>query len=1292
MQRKHVRSWFLPILLSVALIIPPVGMAGAAPAPGAPDSAESPESMSFGADAIRAQGLNRLGTSVVISQQGWQSSEWVVIATSQNFPDALVAGPLASALGAPVLLTPTAGLADEVAAEIVRLGARNAVLIGGEAALSAQVELDLLDAGIAPEGVERIAGSDRYETARLVAMRLNAIVGETQTVVLATGEDYPDALSVSGLAGANGVPILLTRSQQMSTQAARAVDDLGALSTLIVGGEGAVSAEVATLTPHPTRIGGANRYDTARLIAEYAFACGFTYDTIIVAKGSDYPDALCAGPYAARLGAPVVLTGSAQLSPATDEFFNAHCTSIQDIIIIGGESAISLEVEVAIEAAARTEIAAEAVIMDAATASEIESIAPDGSSVVFAAGSPEVASIETSQILVSAPTAAAPAGMLLRVLSVTDNGATISVETTQATLDEVVKKGSLDVTGTVDPNRDVAVSKDVVVSGARAVDDTHVDLEFETIERSNGSSTEFGDLVPDGPAPDDEGISPLASMGGTTMSFAAELGPAGEDKAVDAGVSKALSIDGAITFNGGFTLNASWGHLYWAKRWWGWESIQGLKNITLTTYISEYLTCDVSYVQSAGFDVDIIKLLEERLNRDFKWQIGAVTAWVGWVPVYMTFNVEPVFTVGGSVSGSVGAKFTQYSSVTLGIRYDYGVGWRPIRGSSNSFSIAPSVGAGAEIGVDIGAKVNALFYGIAGPYFGVTGGLGLEADVLENPWWTATASVDGIYGAQFSLFGKSASLDGSVNLWSHDIASATGPFPSTGVILLAESTAIPVSPLEAMSAEVNVPPVESTPIEPLAALTDGIDATTLDVDDFTISGLDVLDAQLQPDGVTVRLTTSAQERGSGYVVSQAFEGFRTEDDAWAANSSRPFVGYAPPVVEYAAANVNDQVDITFDSYAPLDPSTLGPEDFTIPGLTVDSASLNADGQTVTLGTSAQAPGQRYTVSVIEGGVGDGEFVNEVESVGFSGFADYTVSNTSLNHSTSSITEIGSPDGVTAYAVGMSGVVSKTTNGGATWTRTANIAPSAAMNTGVGNSYEVRFPGGDPNRPVASVYLGVIARSTNGGTSWLYWDNDAVSTRHGLALDFASATRGVATVGGQLLISDNAGATWARHSQDGAVSGTSVRFAPSDSTRGYICSSAGTVYRSVDSGTTWNATPDTGTTANLMKIVASPSDEDIVLAVGAGGVIIRTEDGGDTWSVLASGQNRDLHEISWADDSIVFASGAEGAIVVSRDGGRTWSVVRAPSVGVSAVSGLWAPNGALAWSGGVSGQAWKITGN
>ena len=84
-------------------------------------------------------GKDRIDTAVKISKDGWSSAETVILVNDSAIPDALTATPIAFAKNAPILLTGKAGLNKATAEEIKRLGAKEVIMIGGDAVLSAKV-------------------------------------------------------------------------------------------------------------------------------------------------------------------------------------------------------------------------------------------------------------------------------------------------------------------------------------------------------------------------------------------------------------------------------------------------------------------------------------------------------------------------------------------------------------------------------------------------------------------------------------------------------------------------------------------------------------------------------------------------------------------------------------------------------------------------------------------------------------------------------------------------------------------------------------------------------------------------------------------------------------------------------------------------------------------------------------------------------------------------------------------------------------------------------------------------
>ncbi len=304
----------------------------------------------FAGGVIRIAGADRYGTSGAVSRTGWPAAPCVVIATGVDFPDALAAAPLAEACGGPLLMTLPHVLPATVSAEIGRLGAKEAVIIGGTGAIDAHVAsaVAALVGGVAH--VKRLAGVNRYDTARLVAAELGARVPLGGRVVVATGESYADALSAAPFAAYLHYPILLTRKITIPPETAAALGSIGATSTLVVGGTGAVSAAVEALLPGSERIAGANRYDTARRMADYAADHGCSFNTVTIAAGTGFADALSGGPLAARNHGPVLLTAATALSAEARACLEAHADAIARVYILGGNGAVADGVSAALTA------------------------------------------------------------------------------------------------------------------------------------------------------------------------------------------------------------------------------------------------------------------------------------------------------------------------------------------------------------------------------------------------------------------------------------------------------------------------------------------------------------------------------------------------------------------------------------------------------------------------------------------------------------------------------------------------------------------------------------------------------------------------------------------------------------------------------------------------------------------------------------------------------------------------------------------------------------------------------
>jgi putative cell wall-binding protein len=186
----------------------------------------------------------------------------------------------------------------------------------------------------------RLAGSDRYATSAAIVNQYPVPTLEN-AVFVASGQNFPDALSAAPLAGSTGFPLLLTRTDSLPESIRAQIERLEPEEIIVVGGPGAVSTAVendlATIAP-VTRISGSNRYATSReIISTFYDSIG----ELFVATGRDFADALSSGAAAGAAGIPVLLVdGKANsLDAETHDFIESLAPS--RITIVGGPGAVS---------------------------------------------------------------------------------------------------------------------------------------------------------------------------------------------------------------------------------------------------------------------------------------------------------------------------------------------------------------------------------------------------------------------------------------------------------------------------------------------------------------------------------------------------------------------------------------------------------------------------------------------------------------------------------------------------------------------------------------------------------------------------------------------------------------------------------------------------------------------------------------------------------------------------------------------------------------------------------------
>lgn len=298
----------------------------------------------FMTNAVEAQsmqqrifGSDRYKTAVAISQKGWESSRYAVLSRGDDFADALCAGTLAKKYDAPILLTETDRLDNDVLGELKRLGVSNIFIVGGEGAVSENVEASLRSVGITD--IERIWGNDRYETSVKIAEK----VGASTEIALATGNDFPDALSISAIASNLGIPILLVEKDSLPSSVSQYIRSSKIERTYIVGGTGVISDAVKYQVPSAVRLGGRDRYETnVHVMREFEDRLNFEKLFIVVGegpRGDKFADVLIGAVLAAKESSPVILVYKT-LPEITENFIKTKISYKTEVIALGGEGAV----------------------------------------------------------------------------------------------------------------------------------------------------------------------------------------------------------------------------------------------------------------------------------------------------------------------------------------------------------------------------------------------------------------------------------------------------------------------------------------------------------------------------------------------------------------------------------------------------------------------------------------------------------------------------------------------------------------------------------------------------------------------------------------------------------------------------------------------------------------------------------------------------------------------------------------------------------------------------------------
>lgn len=205
---------------------------------------------------------------------------------------------------------------------------------------------------INPTGVDvhRVGGVDRFETSVQIAAR-DYQPETTNTVYVANGKNFPDAVSAAPAAASQDAPLLLVRRESVPAAVTAQIERLNPSRIVVVGGSGVVSDAVfdqlAKLTPEIRRDAGVDRYETSRTIASAAFG-GTGSPVAYLATGAGFADALSASAVAGSVNAPVILVNGSKKSIDSETLSLLTSLGVTDVFIAGGTGVVSSAIEEAL--------------------------------------------------------------------------------------------------------------------------------------------------------------------------------------------------------------------------------------------------------------------------------------------------------------------------------------------------------------------------------------------------------------------------------------------------------------------------------------------------------------------------------------------------------------------------------------------------------------------------------------------------------------------------------------------------------------------------------------------------------------------------------------------------------------------------------------------------------------------------------------------------------------------------------------------------------------------------------
>ncbi|MGV8983794.1 cell wall-binding repeat-containing protein [Clostridium sp.] len=295
----------------------------------------------------RITGENRYETSANISSEFNNSIvQNIIIASGNNFPDALSGSVLSKNLNAPILLVDktietSSNSINYIKSHLTKGG--TIYILGGNGSVNESFSdyFKSLD-----YNVKRLGGSNRFDTNKTIVSFMNVEKGTP--VIVVNGYGFADALGISSIAASKGYPILMINETNLPIESKDTLKVIQPSKVFVIGGEGSLNNSVIDELKNGVpsldnnsivRISGSSRYETSLNVCKY-----FNLETnsAVVVSGKSFPDALSGSALAAKLNAPIILTDGSNIIEQKRYLDSTNCLNL---ILLGGKGSVSKAAE-----------------------------------------------------------------------------------------------------------------------------------------------------------------------------------------------------------------------------------------------------------------------------------------------------------------------------------------------------------------------------------------------------------------------------------------------------------------------------------------------------------------------------------------------------------------------------------------------------------------------------------------------------------------------------------------------------------------------------------------------------------------------------------------------------------------------------------------------------------------------------------------------------------------------------------------------------------------------------------